>query len=152
MFARFKKFTENYPYYWVSLYFVFYMIWFAWVESRASLPYHVIHFPLDDYIPFCEYFVIPYVLWFAYIAVVYLWLFFHDKTTFFKYIAVIYTGMTLFLIVSPFTPMDTCCGRRNFPVIIFLSNWSASSTGRIHPRIFCQASMCSTPSLHMWRS
>ena len=97
MLARFKGFKAKYPYYWVSLYFVFYMIWFAWVESRANLPYHVIHFPLDDYIPFCEYFVIPYILWFGYIAVVYLWLFFHDKSAFFKYIAVIYTGMTLFL-------------------------------------------------------
>ena len=58
MLARFKGFKEKYPYYWVSLYFVFYMIWFAWVESRANLPYHVIHFPLDDYIPFWEYFVI----------------------------------------------------------------------------------------------
>ena len=86
MLARFKGFKEKYPYYWVSLYFVFYMIWFAWVESRANLPYHVIHFPLDDYIPFCEYFVIPYILWFGYIAVVYLWLFFHDKSAFFKYI------------------------------------------------------------------
>lgn len=83
MLARFKGFKEKYPYYWVSLYFVFYMIWFAWVESRANLPYHVIHFPLDDYIPFCEYFVIPYILWFGYIAVVYLWLFFHDKSAVF---------------------------------------------------------------------
>ena len=104
MLARFKGFKEKYPYYWVSLYFVFYMIWFAWVESRANLPYHVIHFPLDDYIPFCEYFVIPYILWFGYIAVVYLWLFFHDKSAFFKYIAVIYTGMTLFLIISTIYP------------------------------------------------
>lgn len=104
MLARFKGLKEKYPYYWVSLYFVFYMIWFAWVESRANLPYHVIHFPLDDYIPFCEYFVIPYILWFGYIAVVYLWLFFHDKSAFFKYIAVIYTGMTLFLIISTIYP------------------------------------------------
>ena len=104
MLARFKGFKEKYPYYWVSLYFVFYMIWFAWVESRANLPYHVIHFPLDDYIPFCEYFVIPYILWFGYIAVVYLWLFFHDKSAFFKYIAVIYTGMTLFLIICTIYP------------------------------------------------
>ena len=104
MLARFKGFKAKYPYYWVSLYFVFYMIWFAWVESRANLPYHVIHFPLDDYIPFCEYIVIPYILWFGYIAVVYLWLFFHDKSAFFKYIAVIYTGMTLFLIISTIYP------------------------------------------------
>lgn len=67
-------------------------------------PYHVIHFPLDDYIPFCEYFIIPYLLWFAYIAVVYVWLFFHDRPNFFRYIAFIYAGMTLFLIISTLYP------------------------------------------------
>ena len=64
-------------------YFIIYMIWFVWLESRADEPYHVIHFPLDDYIPFCEYFIIPYLLWFAYIAAVYVWLFLHDRTTVF---------------------------------------------------------------------
>lgn len=29
---------------------------------------YVIHSPLDDYIPFCEFFVIPYVFWYALIA------------------------------------------------------------------------------------
>ena len=30
---------------------------------------HVIHSKLDDVIPFCEYFVVPYVLWYAYVAI-----------------------------------------------------------------------------------
>ena len=142
MLARFKGFKAKYPYYWVSLYFVFYMIWFAWVESRANLPYHVIHFPLDDYIPFCEYFVIPYILWFGYIAVVYLWLFFHDKSAFFKYIAVIYTGMTLFLIISTIYPNGHLLRPTEF------------SRNNIFIRLVCffQAFMCSIPSPRMWQS
>ena len=30
---------------------------------------HIIHSKLDDVIPFCEYFVVPYVLWYAYVAI-----------------------------------------------------------------------------------
>ena len=51
-----------------------------------------------------SYFIIPYLLWFAYIAVVYVWLFFHDRPNFFRYIAFIYAGMTLFLIISTLYP------------------------------------------------
>ena len=86
-------------------YFAIYLPWFGHLEKTVTTHFHVIHTALDDYIPFCEYFVIPYILlWFGYIAVVYLWLFFHDKSAFFKYIAVIYTGMTLFLIISTIYP------------------------------------------------
>lgn len=104
MLTEFRAFLKKYPHAWTSIYFIFYLIWFFWLEGRARQPYHVIHFPLDDYIPFCEYFVIPYFLWFAYIAVTFLWLLFKDRGNFFRYIAFIYTGMTLFLIVSTLYP------------------------------------------------
>lgn len=101
---RYKTFIKDYPHTWTILYFAVYITWFIWLEGRESLPYHVIHFPLDDYIPFCEYFVIPYFLWFAYIAAVFIWLFFKDRENFYKYIIFLYTGMTLFLVVSTFYP------------------------------------------------
>jgi membrane-associated phospholipid phosphatase len=104
MLAKIKGFLKKNPHAWTVLYFVVYLIWFVWLESRANQPYHVIHFPLDDYIPFCEYFIIPYFLWFAYIAVVFAWLFFKDRKQFFHYIAFLYTGMTLFLIISTVYP------------------------------------------------
>lgn len=104
MTAKLKAFTEKYPYTWVIAYFPIYLIWFFWLESRANEPYHVIHFPLDDLIPFCEYFIIPYLLWFLYIGVVYIWMFFHSREQFFRYIAFLYTGMTLFLIISTIYP------------------------------------------------
>ncbi len=101
---RLQTFLKEYPHAWTVLYFVVYISWFVYLEQRARLPYHVIHFPLDDYIPFCEYFVIPYFLWFVYIAAVYFWLFFKDKQNFYRYITFLYIGMTLFLIVSTFYP------------------------------------------------
>lgn len=104
MLSKIRDFLKKYPHTWTVSYFAVYLVWFIWLESRANQPYHVIHFPLDDYIPFCEYFVVPYFLWFLYIAAVFLWLFFRDRENFFKYIAFLYTGMTLFLIVSTIYP------------------------------------------------
>jgi hypothetical protein len=104
MLSKIRKFLKDYPHAWTALYFAFYLPCFFWLESRANQPYYVIHFPLDDYIPFCEYFIIPYFLWFLYVAVVFLWLFFHDRNNFFRYITFLYTGMTLFLFISAVYP------------------------------------------------
>ena len=59
---------------------------------------------IDDYIPFCEYFIVPYLLWFFYIAAVVLYIAFKEKQDFGKMCAFLYTGMTIFLIVSKVFP------------------------------------------------
>lgn len=104
VFTKWKAFLSEYPHSWAILYFPVYLVWFIWLESRANQPYYVIHTFLDDHIPFCEYFIVPYLLWFVYIAVVYLWLFLKDRENFYKYIAFLYTGMTIFLLISTFYP------------------------------------------------
>ena len=63
-----KAFFQKYKHAWVLLYAFLYLPWFFWLESRANLPYHVIHVWLDDKIPFVEYFIVPYLLWFVYVA------------------------------------------------------------------------------------
>ena len=50
------------------LYFMIYLPWFGHLEKTVTTHFHVIHVALDDYIPFCEYFIIPYFLWFGYVA------------------------------------------------------------------------------------
>ena len=52
----------------VPIYLVFYLLVFQYVESRSGAQVHILHTRLDDMIPFCEYFIIPYVLWFGYVA------------------------------------------------------------------------------------
>ena len=52
----------------VFLFFPAYMIiWFGIAQKLE--PEVMIHCSLDDVIPFCEVFVIPYVLWYLYFAV-----------------------------------------------------------------------------------
>ena len=99
MSAKIKAFKEKYPHIWVVSYFIIYMIWFAWLESRADEPYHVIHFPLDDYIPFCEYFIIPYFMWFLFVPAIVGYEFFYSKKEYYQCCAYLFSGMTIFLII-----------------------------------------------------
>lgn len=86
------------------LYALIYMPWFIWLESRANQPYHVIHTGLDDMLPFIECFIVPYLLWFLYVAAVFVYLFFKNKREFYQYSIFLFTGMTLFLIISTVYP------------------------------------------------
>ena len=100
-----KAFFHKYRHSLVLLYGLIYMPWFLWLESRANLPYHVIHIRLDDMIPFVEYFIVPYLLWFVYVAAVFIYLFFQgSRRKFYQYCIFLCIGMTLFLIVSTIYP------------------------------------------------
>lgn len=86
------------------LYGIFYLSWFCYLEKTVTKKYTVIHMALDDHIPFCELFVIPYFLWFAYMAVVIVYFFFKDKHDYYRVCIFLATGMTIFLTVSTLWP------------------------------------------------
>ncbi len=86
------------------LYFLFYLAWFRYLERSVTTHFHVVHMALDDYIPFCEYFVVPYMLWFAFVAWGVLYFFFKDKEEYFRLCATLFSGMTIFLVVSTIYP------------------------------------------------
>lgn len=85
-------------------YGIIYITWFGWLEEKVTKHYRVIHMGIDDYIPFCELFIVPYFMWFAYIAVVVVFFFFKDRTDYYKVCAFLATGMTLFLTISTLWP------------------------------------------------
>ena len=76
----FRKYYEKYKHLWILLYFFVYMAWFNYVEKTVTTHFHVIHVPIDDYIPFCEYFVIPYLLWFPFVGWGIAYMALHNKT------------------------------------------------------------------------
>ena len=86
------------------IYGLIYMGWFAHLEKTVTKNYHVIHMAIDDYIPFYEVFVIPYFLWFAYVATVVVYFFFKDRNDYYRTCIFLATGMTVFLIVSTLWP------------------------------------------------
>lgn len=86
------------------VYGIIYLSWFSYLEKTVTRNYTVIHMAVDDYIPFCEVFIIPYLLWFAYVALVVFYFFFKNKEDYYKTCTFLFTGMTIFLIISTLFP------------------------------------------------
>ncbi|MCF0133944.1 MAG: phosphatase PAP2 family protein [Blautia sp.] len=79
-----------------------YLLLFSWLETRPVHGYHIIHTVFDDMIPFCEYFIIPYLLWFPYMILAILYFVFFNKNIheYWQLCFNLIMGMTVFLIVS----------------------------------------------------
>lgn len=102
--SKHQLLLDKYKHLFLLLYFPPYCLWFAYLEKNITKHFHVIHMTIDDYIPFCEFFIVPYLLWFLYVAVSVLYIGFTDKQQFIKMCVFLYTGMTLFLIISTIYP------------------------------------------------
>lgn len=66
--------------------------------------YIVTYLPLDDLIPFCEWFLIPYYLWYPYLLGIGLFLLFFDSDGFKKYMTFIgigFIGATVIFLLFP---------------------------------------------------
>ncbi len=66
--------------------------------------YYPIHCPIDDAIPFCEYFLIPYLFWFVFLVGIHIYTFFFDAELFRKlmrFIIVSYSAAMLIYILFP---------------------------------------------------
>ena len=98
-----KKYLKRCLY---GLYVFIYMPWFFTLEHfiQPDMPgIHILNTPLDDKIPFCEYFIIPYLLWFIFVAVTVLYFMFFNQNKWKEYYQLMITlgiGMTLFLVNS----------------------------------------------------
>lgn len=103
---KLKEFLFKYKHAIVALYFPVYMTWFLYLESRENLDFTYIHCFIDDWIPFCEYFIIPYLLWFLYVVATLLFLFFQTKhlDDFYRCCACLLLGMTTSLFIYTIFP------------------------------------------------
>ena len=99
-----KSFLKKYRHAWVLSYFLIYMPWFVYLEKRTDVRHYMIHFPIDNHIPFIEYFIIPYLLWFIFIAVTVAYFLIKDKWGFYRLCAFLFSGMTIFLIICTVFP------------------------------------------------
>ena len=97
----YQKYKHGIP---LLIYMTIYLGWFCYLEQKVTKGYRVIHVDWDDYVPFCEVFVVPYLLWFVYVAAVVIFLFFKDKQDYYRSCIFLFTGMTIFLIISTLWP------------------------------------------------
>lgn len=101
---KIKDFIYKYKHGWTFIYVLFYMPWFIYLEKTVTENYTIIHLPIDDKIPFCEYFIIPYYLWFAFVPAVMIYLLLYSKEEFYEACAFLFIGMTIFLIICTVWP------------------------------------------------
>ena len=83
------------------IYFPIYLYCFCWLEARDDVSFTNIHCIVDDWIPFMEIFIIPYLLWFLYVVVVLLYLFLQKQhlEDYYHCVIVLILGMSTCLLV-----------------------------------------------------
>ena len=137
------------------LYFFLYFPWFSYLEKTVTTHFHVIHVTLDDYIPFCEYFIIPYLAWFGYVAFGVCYFFFKNKEEYYRLCTTLFTGMTIFLIVSTLYPNGHYLRPAYFDhdnICIQLVKWlySTDTPTNLFPSIHVYNSICVNAAI--WHS
>ena len=86
----------------IAAFFAIYMVTFSYIENR-DVHHYIVHTVLDEKIPFCEYFIIPYLLWFIFVAVTVLYFMFFNQNKWkecYQLMITLGIGMTLFLVIS----------------------------------------------------
>ena len=98
-----KKLVWEKPYSKILLYYIFYLTGFVILKQTVTAQY-VIHCPLDDKIPFCEWFLIPYASWFILLIGSPLYFLMTDKRDFLKVTFMMFNGMTISLVIYAIFP------------------------------------------------
>lgn len=87
-----------------TIIFPVYLLLFFLTERVVTDHYWVSYISLDDAIPFCEWFVIPYILWYPFLIITGLYLMFHDAVAYKRYmlyIAVGFYGACMIYLIFP---------------------------------------------------
>lgn len=82
------------------LFLVAYCVAFYFLEHHEFHTYHVIDLPIDHALPFLPIFIIPYMLWFFFIAAVYIYTMLADRREFIRLSLYLAIGMSIFLLLS----------------------------------------------------
>lgn len=87
------------------LYWIVYLAAFATLEV-VELPQHPLVCPLDERIPFCAWFAIPYFSWFPALVLSLGWYLFHDRIGFQNLCFLMFSGMTVAIFVYIVYPIS----------------------------------------------
>lgn len=112
------------------------------MELIGTDNYHTVYCLLDDKIPFCEYFVIPYYFWFIFLIGMVVYGFFWDETAlknYMKFTAITYTVTLLIYAVYPTA--------QNLRPTVFENNNFFTQIVRFAYRVDTNTNVC--PSIHV---
>ena len=103
---RFSKLnTDEFRHLKLLIFWPIFGLFFTFVERFYNVGhYYSMHCPLDDMIPFCEWFLIPYLFWFVYLIGTIVYTFFFDVAAFKRmmyFIIITYSITMLIYLVFP---------------------------------------------------
>ena len=129
-------------------YALVYLPWFFFLESKITMDYpgiHIINGPLDDLIPFCEIFIIPYFLWFIYIFAACVFMVLKsDNQEFIRFALSLIIGMSLCMFICMIYPNGLILRPDYIPDNIFGRMVAGLYTTDTSTNVF--------PSIHVYNS
>lgn len=135
---------KQHPYLHYQLLWLPYLAWFFAINGR--IPARVlVHSPLDDYIPFNEWFIFPYGSWFFLLGGVTLLLWWNDTQSYRRLVAMMFSGMFFCLAVYMILPTGLALRpetveRRNIAMTLMRLIWRVDAPACVCPSIHCQSS------------
>lgn len=137
-----KAFLLKYKHGAILSYFFLYLLWFTYLERTVTTEFTPVYSKLDDYIPFNEWFIIPYFLWFIYIFITVAYFLLTSKQDFYKCCAFLFTGMTICLTIYTIWPNGhylridpTTLGRSNIFIDILSKLYKFDTATNVFPSI-----------------
>ncbi|WFR57759.1 phosphatase PAP2 family protein [Anaerocolumna sp. AGMB13025] len=150
-----KQLILKYKHGWVLSYFFIYIVWFFALEKHITTNYTPVHIWLDDIIPFNEWFVIPYYLWFVFIFATVAYFFLTSREDFYKVTAFLFIGMTVCLIIYTIWPNGqnlrpdlSTIGRDNVFIHIVKALYSTDTATNVCPSIHVFNSIGANIAIH----
>lgn len=127
------------------LYFAFH-IFFYYLFQNIDLKYKYIHSPLDDIIPFCEYFVVPYLIWFLYLAAGILFFMFNSKKDYLRLVLFTFVGLLMCVLICLLFPTainfrPESFERDNIFIRLVLFIYSIDTPTNVCPSMHCFAAI-----------
>ena len=131
---------KHHPIAFALIFFVCYLSVFFLLEQVITAPVYLLHCRLDDVIPFCEWFIFPYLSWFGLIPWAMVILLRRDRTHYFYLCSVLFTGMALCLVFYFLFPNGVALrpetiGRTNLAALLVRGIWALDSSTNVCPSI-----------------
>ena len=137
---KIKQFISKHKHIWWGLYLPVYLIMFFTVEHFITDNYWATQTAIDDYIPFIEYFVIPYDSWSVLLFALGVFLILKDPESFRRYmwyIAIAFTTATIFCVLVP-NGQDlrpAVMPRQNFCSWVLQMTYAADTNTNVFPSV-----------------
>lgn len=93
-----KLFLSQHKHFYMLIFLLPLLIWFKYIEA-TNVPKYIIQSPLDNKIPFIKEFVVPYILWFGYVAYGVIYTGLNSKRDYYKLYIFLAGGMSVCYII-----------------------------------------------------